>query len=73
MRVFKEFNQTMKCPICGTVDEGEAVLIAKDGTRDGAIEEAMQVHLTCLQLRLMDHNQQVNPNARIIYQFFDEK
>lgn len=54
MRVFKEMNTTGNdvCPICGTADKKEVVLVGVDGTeKDGTIQ-ARQVHLECLDLRM---------------------
>lgn len=52
MRVFKGMNQETKepCPVCGTKEDKEVVLVGKIGTQDGNIMEAVQVHLDCLEL-----------------------
>ena len=63
MRVFKNFNQTTNCPICKTNAGGEATLISKDGTEKDGIEEAEQVHVGCLRLRIAN-----GPGVRYIYQ-----
>lgn len=46
MRVFKEFPETSVCPVCGTNDNKETVLIGIFGTED----EAAPVHLECIEL-----------------------
>lgn len=52
MKLFKKFNPATLCPLCHTKHPGRAVLIPLDGTRDGRIEECMQVHLNCIHLRM---------------------
>ena len=57
MRVFKEpnlFNEKWKCPICGTRDVKEVVLIGKEGTQEGHNIQAEQVHLDCIELLLYE-------------------
>ena len=56
MRVFKEPNLSndWKCPICGTNDKKEIVLIGKMGTQKGNNIEAEQVHLGCLDLLIYE-------------------
>jgi hypothetical protein len=65
LKVFEGFNKSGTCPICGTNKDGKAVLITIDGTGDGRIAEAMQVHLDCLDLRVMC-------NRKLIYQVIGE-
>jgi hypothetical protein len=52
MKVFKQFNTTTDepCPICGTKDEKEVVLIAIDDEVEGHNARALQVHLDCIEL-----------------------
>lgn len=50
MRTFKKPG-SIPCIICGTSKDGECILIGKDGTVEGNNEEAVVVHLDCLQLR----------------------
>jgi len=50
-----------KCPICNTNEDKPIVLMGVDGTEDGNIEEAEQIHLDCINLRL-------NKQYRLIYQ-----
>ena len=48
-RTFEHFPEEadMKCPVCGTNDDGETVLVPIVGTGDGRICEAQCVHLAC--------------------------
>jgi len=64
MRTFEHFNQSGEdvCPICGTNEDKELVLIPIVGTEDGNIEEAIQVHSQCLQ-----ENLQYNKEHNIIF------
>ena len=52
MKTFKEFPKDgkTKCPICGTNDNKECVLIPIYGTQDGNISEATIYHLDCIEL-----------------------
>ena len=52
MRTFKEFPQDnkTKCPICGTNENKECVLIAKSDKIKGNIAEAQLYHLYCIEL-----------------------
>ena len=63
MRVFEHpnFGEGVTCPICDTAEDKPTVLVGIDGTEDGAIIEAMQVHLDCLDLS-------INERRDIIYQ-----
>ena len=53
MRVFDHPNTETgwKCPICGTDEDKQIVLIGIAGTEDGNIQEAEQFHLDCLELQ----------------------
>jgi hypothetical protein len=42
-----------KCPICGTSDDKEVVLIGIDGTEEGNNIKAEQIHLECIDLRVV--------------------
>lgn len=46
-RTFEHFPDTSQCPVCGTNDDGPAVLVPIDGTDDDGICEAACVHLDC--------------------------
>ena len=52
MRTFKRPNLSggWKCPVCGTADEKEVVLIGIVGTEDGGNIQAEQFHLSCINL-----------------------
>lgn len=52
MRVFKHMNTSGKdvCPVCGTKEDKETVLIGIVGTEKGNNMQAVQVHLECLDL-----------------------
>lgn len=54
MRIFDEFNPTGDhvCPICGTNSKDPTMLVAMDGTEDGGICQAMQVHVGCVNLSI---------------------
>ncbi len=53
MNIFPRFNREgAPCLICQTCEEGQATLIPIDGTETDFIEEAIQVHVECLNLRL---------------------
>ena len=46
-RTFEQFPEETTCPVCGTNDDGETVLVPIVGTGDGKICEAQCVHLAC--------------------------
>lgn len=52
MRAFEKPNLSndWKCPICGTNEEKEVVLIGIDGTEEGNNIQAQQYHLSCIEL-----------------------
>ncbi len=61
MKTFKEGNwdNVEKCPMCNTSSEGEVVLVPIQGTIEGNLAEAIQVHTKCLQDRWIynkEHN-----------------
>lgn len=49
-RTFEQFpkGHGTKCPVCGTDDEGETILVPIDGTQDGGICQAQPTHTKCL-------------------------
>lgn len=52
MKAFDHFNTAgAPCPVCGTREDKPAVLVGKDGTAKDGIEEALQIHLDCIELR----------------------
>ena len=46
-RTFKHFPEDMICPICGTNEDTECLLLEIDNTSDGSICEGKPVHLWC--------------------------
>jgi hypothetical protein len=50
LKRFELFPEDATCPVCGTNDDGETVLLAIDGTSDGRIAEAKPTHLACAVL-----------------------
>ena len=53
MRTFEHpnlYNEKWRCPICGTHDDKEVVLIGIVGTQDGNIIQAEQFHSDCIEL-----------------------
>lgn len=50
MKVFKTFPKDETCPICKLNTDTEAVLIAIDGTKDGANAQAKVFHIDCIEL-----------------------
>ena len=55
MRVFEKPNlaNNWLCPVCGTNDEKEVVLVSVAGTQKGSLCQAEQVHLDCIELTLV--------------------
>jgi len=49
-RIFDEFPEQVKCPICGTSNSGKCTLIPIGGTQEDGIAEAKPVHIDCLDL-----------------------
>jgi len=51
MRTFEHFPDVPKlaCPICGTNEDSECILVGIDGTADGNNEQAQPVHTNCLR------------------------
>lgn len=69
MRTFKHFNSeaSRPCPICGTLDDKETMLIGIYGTQDGNNVQAIQVHTECLQEGLI-----YNKDFNLIYTIADK-
>jgi len=64
MKIFENFNESGKCHVCGTNKPGKTVLVPLDSTSKDRIEQAVQIHLDCLELRA-----KVLPNGDVlIYQ-----
>ena len=68
MRIFAKPNLMTgwKCPVCGTAEESEVVLIGIAGTQKDNLCEAEQFHLKCLDLWYY-------PEIRIVAMRFGEK
>lgn len=47
IRCFEHFPEEDLCPVCNTNDDGKTVLVAKDGTQEDRICEAVPVHIDC--------------------------
>jgi hypothetical protein len=53
MRQFDHPNMDgFTCPICGTAEDKPVTLIGIDGTQEGHIMQAKQVHMECLNLTI---------------------
>ena len=50
MRTFQKFPEDIACPICGTSDDGECILLGVVGTEDGLNMEAKPFHIDCLEI-----------------------
>jgi len=72
MRIFEHFNQSSDCPICGTNEDKKATLLPIDGTEQGNICEAAQVHVECLQ-NLEFRFVQMENGQRMVYAVLAEK
>ena len=53
-RCFDHFPETAKCPICGTNDDGQTVLVAIAGTAKDGIAQAKPTHLACAIIKQWD-------------------
>ena len=49
MKTFEHFPEILVCPICKTSHDSPATLVPVDGTQDGNIEEAIPVHVKCIE------------------------
>lgn len=50
MRTFEHFPKEVKCPVCDTSDDKEAVLVGIIGTEDGNLIQSQPIHLECIDL-----------------------
>lgn len=68
MRIFDEPNlfNDWTCPICGTSDIEPVVLVSIDGTEKDGIVQAEQIHLSCINLRIISHE-----NKKALVQFYE--
>lgn len=65
MRIFEHMNMHgyEVCPICNKKTDKPVVLVGIDGTEEGLIMTAVQVHVDCLELRVMAFGE-----GKLIYQ-----
>ena len=61
LRTFENFPKDSKCPICGTSENGECILIGVVGTEEGLNCKAEVFHTGCLEMWYDEDN-------KIIYQ-----
>jgi len=75
MKTFQHINEQDVCAICGSNRDEPVVLVPIDGTTDGNNEEAVQVHLSCINVRLKrpSEEQRKDDMSAILYQVFEEK
>lgn len=66
MRIFTKMNVDGNdvCPICKTKEEKEVCLVGIDGTKEGNIMQAIQIHIECLELQI----RKCDDGSMIIYQ-----
>jgi len=50
MRIFNKFGKVGTCPICGTNEDKDCILIPIVGTEEGNIAECELFHIACLEL-----------------------
>lgn len=60
-RTFDHFPEDILCPVCGTNDDGQTVLVPIVGTQDGNIAQAAPTHLACA---VCDH---LSLDVRVMY------
>ena len=65
MRTFEHFPEVSKCPLCGTSDDSECLLIPIDGTESGGNCEAQPFHLECFSR--VAHTFKFNREAGLLY------
>lgn len=70
MNVFSHPNLSTNwtCPVCGTADDKETVLVAKHGTQERNLVQCEQIHLECLDLWIIDL-----PDGKILLQKIESK
>jgi len=57
MKTFKHFPKNVTCPLCRTNKDKPCVLVGIDDTSEGNIEEAIPIHVDCIELR---YNKELN-------------
>jgi len=60
MRTFEHFPKNKICPMCGTGEDKECILIPVDDTKDGNICEVIPVHAECARKGDLRYNREVN-------------
>lgn len=70
MEIFARFNPAGggKCPVCGTADSKETVLVPIHGTQRDGLSECNQYHLACIDLL-----EQNIDGKRVVSMFFFPK
>jgi hypothetical protein len=57
MRIFEHPNlHGFECPICKTSIDKPVTLVGIDGTREGNIQQAEQVHIECIELQKVKYD-----------------
>lgn len=69
-RTFDHFPPNATCPVCGTNEDAECVLLGIDGTQDGNKEEAKIVHLWCAVATRYIH--QGNSLRAVLYRIVED-
>ena len=62
-KTFTHFPSSAVCPLCGTSDDKECILVAIDSTQQGNISEAQPVHVACIKSAILRYS----PKTGIIY------
>jgi hypothetical protein len=71
MRLFENFPQSVRCPICGTNENKKCFLMPIDGTQDENVAECVPVHADCISERLGDFR--FNREMGIAYLFAEQQ
>ncbi len=60
MKTFQHFNSAGEavCPVCGTSNDKETVLVPIAGTQEGGNCQAIQVHTECIEANWFYHKAQ---------------
>ena len=62
-RIFQGFPSASKCPLCGKGTDTPCILVPIEGTANGNNEEAIPVHVTCME----DSRWRYLPHLGVIY------
>lgn len=60
VRTFEHFPEDDTCPVCGSGEDKECVLIEIQGTKQGNVAEAQPVHAECVDPSRMLYNRDVD-------------